>query len=64
MFEYHLKPFRDAIDNNLAVIMPYYGITVDQTSENVAIGFNKELLTDLLRGELDIKELFALIGES
>ena len=55
MFEYHLKPFRDAIDNNLAVIMPYYGITVDQTSENVAIGFNKELLTDLLRGELGYK---------
>ena len=35
--------------------MPYYGITVDQTSENVAIGFNKELLTDLLRGELGYK---------
>jgi beta-glucosidase len=32
--------------------MPYYGITVNQTSENVAIGFNKDLLTTLLRDEL------------
>ena len=43
MFDYHVKPFIDAINNNLAVIMPYYGITVNQTSENVAIGFNKDL---------------------
>ena len=52
MFDYHLKPFADAINNNLAVIMPYYGITVDQTAENVAIGFNKDLLSTLLRDEL------------
>jgi beta-glucosidase len=52
MFDYHVKPFIDAINNNLAVIMPYYGITVNQTSENVAIGFNKDLLTTLLRDEL------------
>ena len=51
MFDYHVKPFIDAINNNLAVIMPYYGITVNQTSENVAIGFNKDLLTALLRDE-------------
>ena len=55
MFDYHIKPFIDAINNNLAVIMPYYGITVNQTSENVAIGFNKDLLTDLLRDELGYK---------
>ena len=35
--------------------MPYYGITVNQTSENVAIGFNKDLLTTLLRDELGYK---------
>ncbi len=52
MFDYHVKPFADAINNNLAVIMPYYGITVDQTAENVAIGFNKDLLSTLLRDEL------------
>jgi len=55
MFDYHVKPFIDAINNNLAVIMPYYGITVNQTSENVAIGFNKDLLTVLLRDELGYK---------
>ena len=55
MFDYHVKPFIDAINNNLAVIMPYYGITVNQTSENVAIGFNKDLLTILLRDELGYK---------
>ena len=55
MFDYHVKPFIDAISNNLAVIMPYYGITVNQTSENVAIGFNKDLLTTLLRDELGYK---------
>ena len=55
MFDYHVKPFIDAINNNLAVIMPYYGITVNQTSENVAIGFNKGLLTTLLRDELGYK---------
>ena len=55
MFDYHVKPFIDAINNNLAVIMPYYGITVNQTSENVAIGFNKDLLTTLLRDELGYK---------
>ena len=55
MFDYHIKPFIDAINNNLAVIMPYYGITVNQTSENVAIGFNKDLLTTLLRDELGYK---------
>ena len=55
MFDYHVKPFINAINNNLAVIMPYYGITVNQTSENVAIGFNKDLLTTLLRNELGYK---------
>ena len=55
MFDYHVKPFIDAINNNLAVIMPYYGIPVNQTSENVAIGFNKDLLTTLLRDELGYK---------
>ena len=29
--------------------MPYYGIPVDQTSENVAFGFNKDIITKLLR---------------
>ena len=51
-FDYHVEPFKLAIDNGLKVIMPYYGIPTDQTQENVAMGFNKEILTDLLRVEL------------
>ena len=51
-FDYHLKPFKAAIDNGLKVIMPYYGIPVDQTSENVAMAYNKDILTNLLREEM------------
>ena len=51
-FDYHLKPFEDAIKNNLKVIMPYYGIPVGQTNEDVAMAYNKYILTDLLRNEL------------
>ena len=51
-FEYHLKPFKKAIKNNLKVIMPYYGIAIDQTSENVAMAYNKDILTHLLRDQL------------
>ena len=51
-FNYHLKPFEEAINNGLKVIMPYYGIPIDQTSENVAMAYNKDILTDLLREKL------------
>ena len=53
MFDYHLEPFIEAINNNLKVIMPYYGIAVDQSHENIAIGFNRYLLNDLLREKLN-----------
>ncbi len=29
--------------------MPYYGVPVDQSSENVAFSFNKDMITGLLR---------------
>ena len=51
-FNYHLKPFEEAINNGLKVIMPYYGIPIDQTSENIAMAYNKDILTDLLREKL------------
>ena len=51
-FDYHLIPFKDAINNNLKVIMPYYGIPIGQTNEDVAMAFNEYILTDLLREEL------------
>ena len=53
MFDYHLEPFIEAINNNLKVIMPYYGIAVDQSNENIAIGFNRYLINDLLREKLN-----------
>ena len=51
-FDYHLIPFEEAVKNNLRVIMPYYGIPVDQTQENVAMAFNKNILSDLLREDI------------
>tara|TARA_B100001778_G_scaffold198158_1_gene163521 strand:+ start:26 stop:1201 length:1176 start_codon:yes stop_codon:yes gene_type:complete len=51
-FDYHLEPFKKAIKNNLRVIMPYYGIPIGQTDEDVAMAFNRYILTDLLREEL------------
>jgi beta-glucosidase len=52
-FDYHLIPFTEgAFPAKTAQIMPYYGIPVDQTSENVAFGFNKDIITHLLRDSL------------
>lgn len=48
-FAYHLIPFEAAIAAGTAAIMPYYGIPVDQTDENVAMSFNKAIITTLLR---------------
>jgi len=50
-FDYHLIPFKAAIDAKTASIMPYYGVPVDQTDEDVAMGFNKTIITKLLREE-------------
>ena len=51
-FDYHLNPFITAIEAGTAQLMPYYGVPVGQTNEDVAFGFNREILTDLLRDEL------------
>ena len=48
-FDYHIKPFEAAFEAGTAMIMPYYGIALDQTDENVGMSFNKEIITDLLR---------------
>jgi beta-glucosidase len=48
-FDYHLIPFAAAIAQGTAAMMPYYGIPVDQTDENVAMAFNKTIITKLLR---------------
>lgn len=49
-FDYHLIPFeKGAFPAKTAQIMPYYGIPVDQTDENVAFAFNKTIITTMLR---------------
>jgi beta-glucosidase len=48
-FDYHLIPFEAAFEAGAAAIMPYYGVPIDQTDENVAMSFNKAIITGLLR---------------
>lgn len=50
-FNYHLIPFKAAFKAGTAMIMPYYGVPVGQTSEDVGMSFNKEIITDLLRNK-------------
>ncbi len=52
-FEYHLKPFTEgALPAGTAQLMLYYGQPIGITEEEVAFGFNKEIVTDLLRDSL------------
>lgn len=51
-FREHLKPFIAAIRNGARQMMPYYGVPLDTGYEQVAFGFNRGIITDLLRGEL------------
>lgn len=48
-FNYHLIPFEEAFKAGVAQVMPYYGVPMNQTSENVGFAFNKEIITGLLR---------------
>lgn len=55
-FDYHLIPFtKGAFPAHTAQIMPYYGIPVGQTSEDVAFGFNKDIIQGLLRDSLNFQ---------
>ncbi len=49
-FDYHLIPFEAAFEVGTAAIMPYYGVPTGQTGEEVAMAYNKKIITDLLRG--------------
>jgi beta-glucosidase len=51
-FAYHLIPFRAAIAAGTAQIMPYYGVPVGLTSEDVGFGFNREMITGWLQDSL------------
>lgn len=56
-FEEHLMPFRDAIAAGARQMMPYYGMPMGLTRngeavEEVGFGFNRGIVTGLLREEL------------
>lgn len=48
-FDYHLIPFEAAFEAGTAQIMPYYSMPIGTPLEEVAFGFNKEVITGLLR---------------
>lgn len=50
-FDYHLIPFEAAFAAGTAQIMPYYGMPIGLELEEVAFGFNKDVITGLLRGK-------------
>lgn len=56
-FEMHKLPFTEGAfrlkdgTGKASAVMPYYTIPYNQTQENVANGYNKEIITDMLRGE-------------
>ncbi len=55
-FDYHVQPFiNGAFPAKTAQIMPYYGIPVGQTSEDVGFGFNKDIIQGLLRDSLNFQ---------
>ena len=57
MFDYHLEPFREAIRRGTAGMMPYYGMPVGlevdgRPIEEVGFGYNRQIITGLLREQL------------
>ncbi|MFT3798000.1 glycoside hydrolase family 3 protein [Microbacterium sp.] len=48
-FELHLKPFEAAFAAGVSQVMPYYGMPIGTEHEEVGFGFNKTVLTGLLR---------------
>ena len=57
MFDYHIKPFKAAVDAGVSGIMPYYARPHGTEYEEVGSAFNYGLLTDLLRNTLGFKGL-------
>lgn len=51
-FDYHLRPFRAAIAAGGSQMMPYYGMPIGTPYEEVGFGFNRGVITGLLREQL------------
>ena len=59
-FDYHAIPFEGAFSSNVAGVMPTYSILKDLTiqgavTEQVGAGFNRFILTDLLKNKFGFK---------
>ncbi|MFJ8084149.1 glycoside hydrolase family 3 N-terminal domain-containing protein [Streptomyces sp. NPDC096205] len=52
MREYHLEPFKAALAAGASQVMPYYGQPVGTDWEEVGFGFNRGVVTGLLRERL------------
>ena len=50
--EYHLAPFRAALEAGTSQVMPYYGMPVGTDWEEVGFAFNRPVIAGLLREEL------------
>ncbi|TRX21378.1 glycoside hydrolase family 3 protein [Flavobacterium franklandianum] len=55
MFDYHLKPFKAAIEAGTSSIMPYYAKPIGTQYEEVAFSYNKGIINDLLRKKMRFK---------
>lgn len=55
MFDYHLKPFKAAIDAGTSAIMPYYAKPIGTQYEELAFAYNKTIIKDLLRDKMGFK---------
>lgn len=55
MLEYHLKPFKAAIEAGTSSIMPYYAKPIGTQYEEVAFSYNKGIINDLLRQKMGFK---------
>ncbi|PJJ55782.1 glycoside hydrolase family 3 protein [Compostimonas suwonensis] len=51
-FETHLKPFIAALEAGASQVMPYYGMPVGTDYEEVGFGFNRSVITGILRERL------------
>ncbi|MCV2395314.1 glycoside hydrolase family 3 C-terminal domain-containing protein [Actinotalea sp. M2MS4P-6] len=51
-FETHLAPFVAALDAGARQVMPYYGMPVGTEYEEVGFGFNRSVVTGILRERL------------
>jgi beta-glucosidase len=55
ILEYHLKPFKAAIEAGTSSIMPYYAIPIGTKFEEVGFSYNKSIINDLLRVKMGFK---------